>query len=248
MQRKGRMPDRIVDIHCHILPALDDGSRDMQETIGMLRTAADTGITDMIATPHFKAGRHNASRETILARLSEVQEEAERQGIRIRLYAGNEVLYYSGLEEALDTGRICTMNQSRYVLIEFLPAEPFRTIRNAMDQVLGIGYCPILAHAERYECILKNWKEAGELHSMGVEIQVNAASVAGQAGWPAGRLTRRLLDQELVDYIGTDAHGDRSRTPDLRKCCQKLAARYEITYIEKILCGNAMKLLIPQGT
>ncbi len=240
--------ERIVDIHCHILPALDDGSRNLQETVEMLRIAERSGITDIIATPHYKAGRHNASRGTLLKRLHEVQEEAGRQGISVRLYAGNEVYYFSDFEQAMDAGQICTMNRSRYVLIEFSPAETFRTIHNAMDQVLGIGYYPILAHAERYGCMLEDWKNLDYLKTMGVEIQVNASSVEGQTGHKVKKFVHRLLENRLADYIGTDAHGSVQRIPDIQKCCRQLFKKYDDTYVEKILCGNAMKLLFPQET
>ena len=246
MRQKGTETDRIVDIHSHILPALDDGSRDLQETLAMLPTAEQAGITDIIATPHYKAGRHNAGPDTIRRRLEEVQEAARREGISVRLYAGNEIHYFSDLEEALEEGKVCTMNHSRYVLIEFSPSDPFRTIRNAMDMVMGIGFWPILAHAERYGCMLEDWRNAEYLKSMGAEIQINASSVAGQTGRQAKKLVRLLLDQRLVDYISTDAHDSRKRTPDIQKCRKILYRKYDVSYVNEILCDNAQKLLYPQ--
>lgn len=179
MGRKSTAIERVVDIHCHVLPALDDGSQSMKETIEMLRIAADSGITDIIATPHFKAGRHNAGPDTICRRVEEVQEMAEQYGIYISLYPGNEIAYFSDFEEAMEANRICTMNHSEYVLIEFLPTESFRTIRNALDHVMGIGYLPIIAHVERYGCMLEDWKNVEYIRSMGTEIQINASSVIG---------------------------------------------------------------------
>lgn len=245
MWRKSTSIERVVDIHCHILPALDDGSQSMRETIEMLRIAADSGITDIVATPHFKAGRHNASPNTIRRRIQEVQQMAGQCGIDISLYPGNEIFYFSDIEEAIEEKRICTMNDSEYVLIEFLPSESFRTIRNAMDHVMGLGYLPILAHVERYGCILEDWKNAEYIRSMGVEIQVNASSVTGKLGLKVRKFVCQLLDRELVDYIGTDAHSSKSRTPDVQKCCRELCKRYDSSYVDKILRGNAMKLIAP---
>ena len=237
--------DRIVDIHCHILPGLDDGAGSMEESMEMLRIAEKAGITDLIATPHFKAGRRNPSPETIHRRLQELQREAERQDIFINLYPGNEVLFFSGLEEALESGKICTLNNSSYLLLEFFPSDPYQSIRNALDQVLGMELVPIIAHVERYGCLLEDWTQVEALRGMGAQIQINASSLTGKAGSKAKKLAWILLRGHLVDYIGTDAHGSLSRTPDLRKCLKLLHRKCEEPYIEEILWGNARKLLIP---
>ncbi len=238
--------NRIVDVHCHILPALDDGSRSLEESIEMLRIAEKSGITDIIATPHFKAGRLNPGPETIRQRIRTVHREALERGISVNLYPGNEVLFFSELEEVLAAGRICTLNDSPYMLVEFSPGDSYRFIRNALDQVMGMDLFPIVAHAERYGCLLEDWKNVEALRDMGAEIQINASSITGQAGVKIKRLTGILLGRRLVDYIGTDAHGSRARIPDLGKCLKRLEHKCDEAYIEKILCGNAMKLLEPQ--
>ena len=235
-----------MDIHCHVLPGLDDGSKNMEETLEMLRAAADAGITDIIVTPHFKGGRHNANPSDIYESINEVWEEADRQGIYINLYPGNEIFYFNDMEEALENDWVCTMNSSQYILLEFSPLDSFRTIRNAMDQVLGMEYRPILAHVERYNCMLEDWRNVESLRSMGVEIQVNASGVAGRAGRKVKKFVRLLLDRQLVDYIATDAHGSRSGITDLKRCLKQLCKRCDPSYLEYILCGNALKMIVPQ--
>ena len=98
MKRRQSESGEIIDIHCHVLPGLDDGSRSMEETVNMLRIAEDEGITEMICTPHYKNGHHNASKKTILERLAEVKEAALEQGIHVKLHFGNEVLFFYDLE------------------------------------------------------------------------------------------------------------------------------------------------------
>lgn len=232
-----------MDVHCHVLPGLDDGSKSMEETLEMLRAAVDAGVTDIIATPHFKGGRHNARPVDIYESINEVWEEAERQGIYVNLYPGNEIFYFSDMEEALENDWVCTMNGSQYVLIEFSPLDSYRDIRNAMDQVMGMEYLPILAHVERYGCMMEDWKNVESLRSMGVEIQVNASSITGRAGRKVKRFVQFLLDRQMVDYIGTDAHGSKSGRIDLKRCLKQLCKRYDPSYLEYILCGNALKML-----
>ena len=244
--KAGMKKNRIVDIHCHILPGLDDGSGSMEESMEMLRIAEKAGITDIIATPHYRGGRHDPSPETIRERIRQVHREAVERKIYVNLYPGNEVRFFSGLEDIPLAEKICTLNGSPYILIEFSPSDPYRFIRNALDEVLGMELVPVIAHVERYSCMLDDWKNVESLRTMGAQIQVNASSVIGRAGIKARKLTGILLARQLVDYIGTDAHGSKSRTPDIRKLLKLLDRKYEDPYIEKILCGNAMKLLEPQ--
>lgn len=235
--------DRIVDVHCHVLPALDDGSRSMEESIEMLRIAAEEGITDIIATPHYKAGRHNARAATIEKRLTELQEAAERQGIPITLYPGNEIEYYSDVEEGLRTGQILPIGHSDYVLVEFSPRDSFMRIRNGLDHIMSLEYTPILAHVERYICMLSDYRNVEELHAMGVKIQVNADSVAGRLGLRVKKFVHRLLAEQLVHYIGTDAHRSKGRAPMMQKCRKVLRRKLDPEYVEDLLYRNALELL-----
>ena len=129
--KKKKTADYIVDVHCHILPEIDDGSRDMSETLKMLEIAHDEGITHMIATPHFKGGHHNASPEKVSALINEVQEAADGCKLGIKLYQGNEILFHDELCEGVDSGRISRMNDTDYVLVEFMPSDPYQYIRNS---------------------------------------------------------------------------------------------------------------------
>ena len=233
-----------IDMHCHVLPGLDDGSRDMEESLRMLRIARDEGITDMIVTPHYKSGHHNASPERILKSIDEVTEAAQAEGIDIALYPGNEVYYFQELEEKLDDQKLWTMNGTDRVLVEFSPIEPFSTIRNAMDDVLGMGLQPILAHIERYECMVSQPENAALLKDMGVEIQVNAGDVTGDLGGKIKKYLRGLLEQQLVDYVGTDAHrGEGMRSPRVQECCHYLYKNFGAEYAERITCSNALAML-----
>ncbi len=242
MFRKIGLPDPqrgMVDLHCHILPGLDDGARDMEETLSMLRIAAGEGITDIVATPHFYAGGRSAAPETVMRALETTRAAAEKEDIPIRLYPGNEIFYFSGLPEYIREGCVCTLNRSAYVLIEFPPSVLFRTVQNAMDAVMGEGFLPILAHAERYECLLKDFRRVENLREMGVRIQVNAGSVTGKSGHAAARFVHRLLKEEMADHVGTDAHRSDHRTPGLARCSQILIKKYGSVYADMLLRGNA---------
>lgn len=239
---KEKVP-RIIDIHSHVLPGLDDGAKDMDETLAMLRIAAKEGITDMIVTPHFNSGMRSANPKTILQVLRQVRTAAEENHIPIRLYLGNEVYYFSELPNYLNEKRICTMNAGKHVLVEFSPSARFHYIRNAMDSLRGAGYRPILAHVERYNALVEDIENVRHIKAIGVQLQVNVYSVIGKNGSSAKRFVHQILEEGLVDYVGTDAHGSKHRTPQMAKCRDLLLKKYGEAYTTQLLAGNAMRML-----
>lgn len=241
------MINRIIDCHCHILPGVDDGAADMEESLRMLRVAHEEGITDVIATPHYQSGRYFTPAGRVRELVQELQGRAWEEGVPIRLRPGTEVYYRSGLEGRLDGGELATMNGTGHVLVEFSPAEGFGYIRNAVEDVRGMGYFPILAHVERYRCLAGEAGRVGELRRMGCGIQANAASVTGEHGLAAKRSLRELLSLRLVDYIGTDAHGAEGRSPRVRKCAELLFKKYGGEYAEALLWRNAAERLLEGG-
>ncbi len=239
----------IADIHSHILPGIDDGSKSMEETISMLRIASAEGITHMIATPHYKMGWGSANQETIKRLLAEVMKEAKHNGLDINLYPGNEVYYNSELADRFQNGRICTINDSRYVLVEFSPMDQFTYVRNGLDDIIGMGYKPILAHVERYECLVKHPDNVRSLKAFGVGIQVNASSVIGEVGRGIKKFVHKILEEELVDYIGTDAHSaNGNRKPAIKSCVSLLYKKYDSEYVADILYRNAENNFLKTNT
>lgn len=233
--------ENIIDIHSHILPGLDDGARNMEETLQMLAVAQAEGITHMVATPHFKLGRHNASVQTLQMRLAEVKQAALQKNIYIDLFLGNEILFDSEIEKALETEEALTMNQTDFVLVEFSPGDRYIYIRNAIDAVMGMGYRPVLAHGERYECMLEDIGHVVQLRQMGAQIQINAASIMGEVGRKVKIFSHQLLRKGLVDYVATDAHRGRGRTPAIQKCREFLYKKYDTEYVDGLLCKNAQR-------
>ena len=230
---------KMVDMHCHILFGVDDGSRDIDESLEMLRIAEKSGIEKTILTPHYKESHHNASIETLHGRLDELKEKASQEGIKVKLALGNEVMYFTDFQERYDQGRILTLNGSDRLLIEFHPKDEYSYVRNAVDEVIGAGFTPILAHVERFDCMVADYDRAFELRDMGCEIQMNAADYMGVMGSGIRKYLMGLLDDGCIDYVGTDAHDAKKRIPDVRKCLKDLYSRYDGDYIYNITYANA---------
>ena len=239
-----RTGKRIADIHTHILPGVDDGAKSTEEALEMLRIASSEGITDIILTPHYQSGRFYTPGDVIREKTAGLQSLVEQEGIPIRLYPGTEIYFRSGLEKRLENGQLATMNGSSFVLVEFSPVEEFSYMRNALEELLGLGYHPILAHVERYRCMREETSRVRELKGMGCQIQANAGSIAGEYGYLTKNYLHRLLKEHLVDYVGTDAHNVSGRAPHMKKCAERLYRKYGEAYADCILYENAEKNLL----
>lgn len=154
-------------------------------------------------------------------------------------------MFFNEFDEYLENKSFCRMNYGDYVLTEFLPTDRFSYIRNAVDDVLSTGCVPIVAHIERYECIASNIENVRTIRNMGADIQINASSVTGGGGKNVKKFVHSLLKEQLVDYIGTDAHRcEGSRVPNIRECSNILYRKYDEKYVDSILYGNAMDRII----
>jgi len=228
-----------IDVHSHVLPGLDDGSRSMEQSLEMLRIAHDEGIEIMIATPHNMPGKGQPPREKVLEWIQNLQEEADREGIPVQLVMGTEYFYREAVPELLEDGKGIGMNGSEYVLVEFDPMVESRYFSNALQDIMGAGYTPIVAHVERYAKVMDNPTILKDLKRMGVLLQVNAASVIGDNGRVTKKDVKKLLKERLVDFVGTDAHSDGRRAPRMEKCAAYLTKKYGGDYAWELLCNNA---------
>lgn len=235
-----------IDIHCHILPGVDDGSPDMETSLNMLKTALSEGTKGLILTPHHKPMHHNVSPEHLLDYTEELMEEAHKRGIKVQLFPGNEIYYSDTAVRELESGIASTLAGSRYALVEFHPTDMYKTIHNALYSVQAAGFFPILAHVERYADMAKHVKYVDELIEMGCYIQVNANSVMGKYGLGIRHFTRELLKREMVHFVATDAHDNGSRAPHLLDCRDYVEGKLSESYALRIFHDNAMKVLRDQ--
>lgn len=218
--------EKNIDIHSHILPGIDDGSDSMEMSMEMLRMAAKDGIGQMILTPHNKPWHSHTDYAGIAAKVERLQHRLTEERLDMKLYAGSELYYRSGLVDELDQGMAVTLANSHYVLVEFEPSADYDYIRNGMYALVTGGYDPIIAHAERYKNICSKTARIAELAKMGCFIQVNAGSIMGRYGFGVKQITRNMLKQGLVHFVATDAHDLDRRQPCLSLCADYIRKKY----------------------
>ena len=236
--------EHFVDIHCHILPRVDDGAKDEQETLDMLRTAWDDGTRLMVATPHWNRERgYTKSRREIAVDYKKAQRLAQSIHPKFRIYSGQEVAYDSSVPEAAARGEFLFLGNSRYLLVEFSPVDGFSRIETGLTQLRMQGIKPVLAHIERYDCFRKEPELAERIASLGVPIQINAASLSGEHGKDYGSCSKAVLLGGCASLVGSDAHDLKNRAPLMRDCAVHIANRYSESAAELLFRNNALRIL-----
>lgn len=205
----------ILDIHSHILPKADDGSRYFGETAELLRQAYSQGVRGVMATPHY-IHRHNRMRAEELRETYEKLKEMTAEALPdLELYLGAELFYFEGAVEALESKRVYTLNGTRYVLVEFPVSisygELFRAVRN-LEQG---GYLPVLAHIERYRCLREDKGLVEELIQTGAYMQMNYGSLTGLRHPGERAWCRSMVTEGRIHLLGSDMHRLNYRPPEL---------------------------------
>lgn len=233
----------LIDIHCHVMPGVDDGSRDMESSLEMLRIAEKDGISYMILTPHYKPMHHNVSPEHNSLYRKELQKAAEAAGIGVRLFSGNEIYYADDSAAQLASGKICSLAGSDYVLVEFHPTAPLKSIQNGAYEIMSTGYMPIIAHVERYSEVVSHPAFVRDLVDMGCYIQVNASSVLGDFGFGIGHFCKKLLKNNIVHFVASDAHDTRRRAPKLSECYRFVEKKFGEEYATRLFTMNPARVI-----
>jgi tyrosine-protein phosphatase YwqE len=193
------------DMHSHLIPGIDDGSQSMDETIAMLCKFENLGYKKVITTPHIMNEVYNNTEEIILNGLAEVQLEAKNLGLKIEIQAAAEYYFDEILIEKVKNGSVLSFGD-RYVLIEFSFQSPPVFESQLFFEMQMAEYKPVLAHFERYSYYHDSLDKAIELRSKGVNIQVNLNSLTGHYGPKVRKQAERLIDSNLVDFVGSDCH------------------------------------------
>lgn len=234
-----------IDIHTHILPGVDDGSKDINESIGMLEKAYEEGIRSIIATPHYMCGSDNTKPEQLMELTNTLQKKAYDIAEDFKIYLGNELFYSDGITEALQGKQALTLAGSRYVLVEFFPKVTYTTIYQGLQKLILAGYAPILAHMERYECLTKE-ERLIEIKELGVYLQMNSASLTGNFLNAKSVHNRKLFYEGSIDFIGTDTHNLTYRPPMMQTCIKAVEKKCEGILLKKALMDNAAMILSNQ--
>jgi protein-tyrosine phosphatase len=197
--------DWAVDIHSHLIPGIDDGSRSIEDTFAMLVKFEQLGYRKVIATPHIMSEVYPNTEEQIRSKGQEMIDEMHRAGINLELGVAAEYYFDESLFKKIKEKKMLSIGQG-YVLVEFsFYSQPSHDKKLFFDMQMA-GYKPVLAHFERYSYYHGSIDYAMELRELGVNIQVNINSFFGHYGSTIKKQADRLLRAKAIDFIGTDCH------------------------------------------
>jgi len=237
----------MVDIHCHLLPGIDDGAPDLEDSATMCELLVADGCTAVIATPH---QRHDLWPNHDLAELERLRQSvAERapRGLDIRL--GAEIRSDNELPAELENGHgLQPLAGGRHLLIEFDRREPLPQpgAEGLVYELVIMGWRPIIAHPELIPWLAEDLPAAAELVARGARLQVTAMSVTGEFGRWAQERCRALLNAGLVHFVASDAHSPRQRPPGLARARQVLADRHGEEVADLLTRTNPGAVLLDQ--
>ena len=203
----------MIDLHCHILPGIDDGSRNLDMSLEMARMAVDDGITMTACTPHIYPGLYMNDTAGIRAARDRLQREFEERGIPLQLTIGADVHLVPGLIQGLRAGTVPTLHGTRYLLLE--PSHHVAPPRFAESvfQLVAEGYVPVITHPERLTWVEDHYPAFIDLVRQGAWMQVTAASLTGVFGQRAKYWGERFLGEGHTHILATDAHSNGRRSP-----------------------------------
>lgn len=212
----------MIDTHSHIIPMVDDGSKNLNTTEKMLRVASENGFTGIFATPHFIDNR-SVKREEMLGHFNKLKCFASSFGIE--LFLGNEVFICSDMIQLVKNGIVSSMNDSKYLLIELPRNNDINYLEDIIEDLVDNDIVPIIAHPERYIFVNRNPRKMYGLADKGALFQLNSGSLTGDYGDTVKNTAKKLLKYNMYQFMGTDAHSyDRYKvynkaTDMVRKIC-----------------------------
>lgn len=233
----------MVDIHSHLIPNVDDGSKSVEETFMLIKEADRAGITDIILTPHYIVNSYEQNANTLILLKDKLQQILDKDKINVKLHIGMEVYITDNLIDLLKQNKLLTLANSKYLLMEL----PLNTHVQYEDiiifKLIENNIIPIIAHPERYKFIQENPDKVEELIESGCLMQSNIGSILGIYGNHAKQTFKYLLKKDLIHFLGTDTHRKDTIYPLLKKATKKIEKIIGKEKTEELIKINTQKIL-----
>lgn len=235
----------MIDIHCHMLPAVDDGSDSMESSLMMAEAAVRGGTDVIIVTPHSnipgQVGNYQSAE--LLKKFFALREAIDNAGIPLKILAGAEVFCTDDMPELFAEKKLLTLASSHYMLVEFDFGESVIDMNRKLTAISSQGIKPVIAHPERYDAVSENRNICIDWFCMGYVLQINKDSVFGRLGRHAQRNAQWMLSQGLAHIAASDAHGAYERTSDLSGLRDYIESEYSKEYARILLYENPRRII-----
>jgi len=234
----------IIDLHCHVLPALDDGPATLPDALSMCALHHAQGVRTIVATPHMCDPRYNVSAEAVRLGARQLADACQERGIDLKILPGAEVRLQPELLDSLDAGDALTLaDGGKYLLLE-LPVQLVPRIDDLLFQLAMRDVAPILAHPERNIELSRRPARLAELVAQGCLVQITATSLLGSFGRLAKKAAERFLESDLVHVVASDAHPAREhRRPKFGPAVKRLVRLVGEEKTHELLCSNPERIV-----
>ena len=233
----------MIDIHAHILPGVDDGARDIDESVEIVRWLHHQGVERVIATPHYIVDtEYSSPKEINTLLLEELKSKLKGEGVEVELALGNEIYIDREVISLLRSDTISSMAGGSYLLVELPINDVFLNYEDYLQALISMGYKVILAHPERYVIMQKDYKKLCELCEMGVLLQCNLRSILGSYGKKPEHLIKKLAKEKRIFALASDTHRV-GKVDYLKIARQRLKKYYNERELEQLLTLNPGKVL-----
>ena len=229
----------MIDFHSHILPQTDDGSISIEETIDILKEAKQVGFTKVISTSHYLEGYYESNENE----RTELLEKIKQENTEIELYLGSEIYVSENMIDFLKEKKASSINNSRYVLFELPMGNETMLAKEMIYRLIENNYVPVIAHPERYSYVQDNPEYVKELLEMGAMFQSNYGSIIGLYGKKAEKTVKKLLKENLIQFMGSDVHREEHIYIFMPKILKKLRKIISKEKLEEITEINPQKVL-----
>ncbi|MEB6548875.1 tyrosine protein phosphatase [Heyndrickxia sporothermodurans] len=222
----------MIDIHCHILPGIDDGAQNVTDSIAMAKQAVSEGIHTIIATPHHKNGKYNNRKVEIIDQVKELNKELKKAGIELTILPGQENRIFGEIIQDYHEGEILTLTgQSNYLFIEFPSGHVPRYSKQLLYDIQLQGLTPIIVHPERNSELIENPNQLYEFVKNGAATQITAASLTGHFGKKIKKFTEQLIEANLTHFIASDAHNVTNRSFKMNEALDVIEQKYGVNSV-----------------
>lgn len=235
----------MIDLHIHILPGVDDGSQEMEDSIMMAEIAVESGTGTVVATPHanWPRGFKNYWDDHLIEQFSTLQKEMDVNRIPLKILPGMEIMSTEGMGRKIREGKLISLNHSNRYLVEFPFHSEASWITARLIEVLEAGGQPLIAHVERYHDVQANPDLVYQWIQMGCLTQINKGSLFGRFGRRAQKVLEPLLGQDLITCVASDAHSPFHRTPWMGDARDYLMDYYGVEFQKRLMEDNPYKIV-----
>lgn len=234
----------MVDIHTHIIPNVDDGSKNVEESFQIFKEAHENGFTDIILTPHYIKDYYETNTEIREFWVKSIQDTLDKLQIPIKVYVGNEIYVSEDMDKLIYNKQVSCLNNSRYVLFELPMNSEIKYLEEIIFKIFNLDKIPIIAHPERYSFVKKDISLIKKLHEKGVLFQSNYGSILELYGKDAKKTLERLLKENLISFVASDVHRPKSIYNNIEQSEERIKQIIGEKKLEELTTINPRKIIL----